>query len=189
VSNLTIACHECNDAKGNRTTAKGGRPKAQAKAPLKDAAAVNATRWALYQRLVQTGLPKTHWRDAACVGASARLRLQAQGLVPLAITALGRRYRQTCRTNAFGVPDKAPKAPSVVVGFRTGDTVRAIVPATCVKAGVYVGRIAIRATGSCDIKTATDTVQGIHHRYCQPLQSGDGYAYRKGTALPPPSGR
>ena len=61
----------------------------QAKAPLKDATAVNATRWELFRRLKATGLPiecgsggrtkfnrttqglpKTHWLDAACVGAS-----------------------------------------------------------------------------------------------------------------------
>ena len=65
------------------------RIQAQAKAPLKDATAVNATRWELFRRLQATGLPvecgsggrtkwnrttrslpKTHWLDAACVGAS-----------------------------------------------------------------------------------------------------------------------
>jgi hypothetical protein len=90
-----------------------------------------------------------------------------------------------CRTNAVGFPDKAPKVTSVVGGFRTGDLVRAVVPARSTKAGTYVGRIAIRATGSCNIKTAHDTIQGIHYRYCQPLHRGDGYAYAKGGALSP----
>jgi 5-methylcytosine-specific restriction endonuclease McrA len=205
VSNLTIACHDCNQAKGNRTAAEWGHPEVQARAraPLRDAAAVNATRWALFRHLralglpVETGtggrtkwnrtrrgLPKTHWLDAACVGASTPLRLQVKGLVPLAIAAKGRHSRQMCRTNAFGFPDKAPKATSVVGGFRTGDIVRAVVPSSSTKAGIYVGRIAVRATGSCDIKTATDTVQGIHYRYCQPLHRADGYAYMKGEALP-----
>jgi hypothetical protein len=35
--------------------------------------------------------------------------------------------------------------------------------------GSYVGRIAVRATGSCNITTATGTVQGVHVRYCRPL--------------------
>ena len=50
VSNLTIACHPCNQAKGNQVAAEFGHPQVQqqAKAPLKDATAVNATRWALY---------------------------------------------------------------------------------------------------------------------------------------------
>jgi 5-methylcytosine-specific restriction endonuclease McrA len=138
VSNLTIACHGCNDAKGERTAAEWGYPQVQApaKTPLRDAATVNTTRWALNQRLVQTGLPvetgtggrtkwnrtrrglpKTHWLDAACVGDSTPPRLQVKGLVPLAITAMGRHSRQMCRPNAFGFPDKAPKATSVVGGI------------------------------------------------------------------------
>jgi hypothetical protein len=47
------------------------------------------------------------------------------------------------------------------------------------------GRLAVRATGSCNIKTARGTVEGIHVRYCQPLQRGDGYSYMTGVALPP----
>ncbi len=91
VSNLTLACVPCNQKKGRQTAAEFGSPKlqAQAKLPLKDAAAVNATRWALYHALKATGLPvetgtggrtkynrtrlglaKSHWADAACVGAS-----------------------------------------------------------------------------------------------------------------------
>src|SRR5437868_1269110 len=56
---LTLACEMCNRAKGARDIAVFLKKKpevlkrllVQAKAPLKDAAAVNATRWALYQRL------------------------------------------------------------------------------------------------------------------------------------------
>jgi hypothetical protein len=69
------------------------------------------------------------------------------------------------------------KATSVGGGLRTGDLVRANVPASSVKAGVSVGRLAVRASGSCTIKTARGTVQGIHVRYCQPLQRGDGYSH------------
>ena len=97
VSNLCLACDACNQAKDTQDIqvflAKKPdllkRILVQAKAPLKDAAAVNATRWALYERLQALGLPiecgtggrtkfnrvsrgleKTHWHDAACVGAS-----------------------------------------------------------------------------------------------------------------------
>jgi 5-methylcytosine-specific restriction endonuclease McrA len=198
VSNLTLACEPCNTAKGTKTAEEFGHPEiqAQAKQPLRDATAMNVTRWTLYHRLVATGvpvetgsrgrtqwnrtqrhLPKTHWLDAACVGASTPARLRVKGMRPLLITATGRHSRQMCRTNAFGFPDKAPKAASVVGGMRTGDIVRAIVPASSTKAGVYVGRIAIRASGSCNLKTAQGTIQGIHVRYCQPLHRGDGYAY------------
>jgi 5-methylcytosine-specific restriction endonuclease McrA len=199
VSNLTIACKPCNDAKGKRTAAEFGHPEiqAQARQPLRDAAAVNATRSALHYRLAALGLPletgtggrtkwnrtqrnlpKAHWLDAACVGASTPMQLDVRGTGPLLITAMGRHNRQMCRTNASGFPDKAPKATSVVGGFRTGDIVRANVPASSVKAGVYVGRIAVRASGSCNITTATGTVQGVHVQYCHPLHRSDGYRYQ-----------
>jgi len=53
VSNLTIACHECNQRKGNRTAEEFGYPEVQAKAkePLKAAAFMNAIRWELVNRL------------------------------------------------------------------------------------------------------------------------------------------
>jgi 5-methylcytosine-specific restriction endonuclease McrA len=196
VSNLTIACQPCHDAKGKRTAEEFGFPpiQTQARAPLRDAAAVNGTRWALYQRLKATGLPvetgtggrtkgnrtrrglpKTHWLDAACVGASTPQRLRVHSVMPMQITAVGRHSRQMGRTNAWGFPDKAPKATTVVGGLRTGDLVRASVPASSVKAGVSVGRLAVRATGSCHVQTARGTLAGIHVRYCQPLQRGDGY--------------
>ena len=168
-----------------------------AKRPLKDAAAANASRWALYSRLQATGLPvevgtggrtkwnrtvrglpKSHWLDATCAGGSTLERLVIAGVILLQITAMGRRSRQMCGTNAFGFPDKAPKATSVVGGFRTGDIVRAVVSTASTKAGIYVGRLAVQATGYCNIKTATGTIQGIHVRVCHPLHRGDGYTYQ-----------
>ncbi len=55
VCNLTLACHQCNQKKGDKLmedflkkkTDLLNKIKSQAKAPLRDAAAVNATRWAL----------------------------------------------------------------------------------------------------------------------------------------------
>ncbi len=203
IKNLALSCHDCNQDKGNRTAAEYGHPDVQIEAgkPLKDAAAVNSTRWALYERLQQTGLPietgtggrtrwnrtqrglpKTHWLDAACVGASTPASLDARGVIPLAIQAMGRHSRRMCRTNAFGFPDKRPKQASVVGGVRTGDIVRAVVPPPSVKAGTYVGRLAIRARGSCNIQMAAGTIQGIHYRYCPPLHRGDGYTYQNGRS-------
>ena len=59
VSNLVLSCHDCNSAKGNRTAAECGYPDVatQAKQPLRDAAAVNATRLALVEALSKEGLP------------------------------------------------------------------------------------------------------------------------------------
>ena len=69
-----------------------------------------------------------------------------------------------CRPNAAGFPDKKAKATSVVGSLRTGDLVRASVPASSVKAGVYVGRLAVRASGSGNVQTARGTLAGIHVR-------------------------
>jgi hypothetical protein len=41
-----------------------------------------------------------------------------------------------------------------------------------------------QTTGLVVVNDATGGA-GIHVRYCQPLQRGDGYRYTKGAALPP----
>lgn len=64
ISNLVIACHRCNQRKGDQTLEVflADQPEvlahvqAQRKAPLKDAASVNSTRWAVYERLKAHGI-------------------------------------------------------------------------------------------------------------------------------------
>jgi len=68
-----------------------------------------------------------------------------------------------------------------VKGFQTGDIVRAEV-LTGKKVGIYVGRVAVRTTGSFNIATANGTVQGISHRFCTPIHRCDGYSYQAGVA-------
>jgi len=206
VSNLTLACKGCNVAKGAQDVRAFLAKKpallagllAQAQAPLKDAAAVNATRWALYTRLQATGLsvevgsggrtkwnrtsrglPKAHWVDAVCVGASTPAMLDVAGVHPLQIAATGHGSRQMCRMDRQGFPRTRAKALRVVYGFRTGDMVRAVV-VTGKKRGIYVGRVAVRTTGSFNLKTDGQTVQGISHRNCTILHHSDGYTYAKG---------
>lgn len=197
VDNLTLACHACNQRKGNQTAAEFGFPTLHTKAnqPLHDAAAVNTTRFALYQRLSETGLPvttgsggqtkynrirqgypKAHWIDAACAGLSGERVYIASTHVPLSIRATGRGSRQMCRMNQYGFPRTTAKAAKRVHGFQTGDRVRAFVPSGA-KAGTYTGRVAIRSTGKFNITTASGVVQGIHARYCTLIQQLDGYAY------------
>ncbi len=205
VSNLCLACEPCNIAKGTQDIAVflASKPEvlkrilAQAQAPLKDAAAVNTTRWHLYRRLLALGLPvecgtggrtkytrvtrdlaKSHWLDAVCVGASTPEHLRIQGIVPLLITAKGYGCRQMCGTNKYGFPTQHRHRQKRSYGFQTGDMVRAVV-ATGKKAGVHIGRVLVRATGSFDIQTAHGRVQGISHRYCTPLSRCDGYSYQK----------
>jgi 5-methylcytosine-specific restriction endonuclease McrA len=196
VSNLTLACEPCNTARGTQTAAEFGNAELQAKAkqPLKDAAAVNTNRWRLYERLQATGLPvetgsggrtkwnrtrkglpKSHWLDAACVGASTPVMLRTSGVAPLRIMASGRESRQMCRMDKYGFPRTRAKGYRTVEGFQTGDLVRAIVPSGS-KVGTYIGRVAVRGSGSFNITTA----QGIPYRHCQSIQRADGYSYTNG---------
>ena len=207
VSNLALACDSCNKAKGTQDirvflAAKPellARILAQAKAPLKDVAAVNTTRWALYERLKQEGLPiecgsggltkfnrtqrnlpKAHWIDAACVGTSTPSDLQITGIIPLLITATGHGNRQKCNVNEIGFPCSKPKGAKKVKGYQTGDIVRAVVTAGS-KQGIYVGRVLVRASGSFDLRTKQGRVQGISHRFCTPVHRCDGYSYTIGV--------
>ena len=45
------------------------------------------------------------------------------------------------------------------------------------KKGTYVGRVAVRASGSFNITTKEGTTQGISYRFCRLLQKSDGYQY------------
>ena len=199
VSNLTLACRSCNLRKGGRPVEEflSRKPEvlqrilSAAKTPLKDATAVNATRWALFGRLKGTGLPiecgsggrtkynrtkqgypKEHWIDAASVGDSGeRVRLNP-GMNVLSIKAMGRGSRQACRMDRYGFPRTSPKGERTVHGFRTGDLVRAAVPKGR-HAGVHTGRVSVRASGSFCVGDA----DGVSWRHCRRLQYGDGYRY------------
>lgn len=203
ISNLTLACTSCNQKKNNDPLEVflQNRPEllkkitAMAEAPLRDAAAVNATRWDLFRTLqaiglpLETGsggltkfnrcsrnLPKTHWLDAACVGKSTPEIFNTINLTPLKITAMGHGSRQMCRPDKYGFPRTSAKSLRVVNGFQTGDMVRAVVP-TGKKAGKYVGRAAVRKSGSFNIKTNGTTIQGISWKCCTKIHAVDGYAY------------
>jgi len=199
VSNLTIACKKCNSKKGNRTAEDFGHPfvQEQAKHPLKDAAAVNATRWKIYLKLQTTGLlieigtggrtkfnriqrslPKTHWLDAVCVGASTPEIIKVEGVKPLSIIATGHGCRQMCRVDKFGFPRTKAKKLKRVHCFQTGDIVKAKVKAGR-KVGSYIGKVSVRTSGSFDITTVTGTVQGISYKNLKLLQRQDGYIYYK----------
>jgi 5-methylcytosine-specific restriction endonuclease McrA len=192
VSNLTLACEPCNQQKGTQTAAEFGHPElqARAKAPLTDAAAVNTTRWALFERLKQTGLPletgsggrtkynrtrlnldKSHWADAACVGESTPATLKAGQVRLLVIAAKGHGSRQMCRTDKYGFPSRHVPRQKQWFGFRTGDLVKAVVPSGKY-AGVHTGRITIRSRPSFRLNGVD-----VHPKYLRMLQCADGYAY------------
>lgn len=200
LSNLCLACEKCNTKKGTQYIEKFLTKKpdvlkrilSQAKRPLKDATAVNTTRWALLTRLKETGLPvltgsggltkfnrtrlgltKSHWIDAACVGQIESLEVLTNQ--HLSIKATGHGTRQMCRTDKFGFPSRYVPRNKLVKGFQTGDIVKAIVTSGK-KIGSYVGRVAVRASGSFNIY-APELVQGISYKYCQVIQHKDGYGY------------
>ena len=204
-SNLTLACQCCNQKKAARSIedflAKDKKRLAkilvEAKKPLRDAAAVNATRWALANALKATGLPlelasggqtkfnrstldipKTHALDAACVGAMQAIENWQRPT--LTLKATGRGSYQRTRLDKFGFPRGYLMRTKRVHGFGTGDMVRAEVPSGG-KAGVHVGRVAVRASGSFNIQSHQDgksvVVQGISHKHCRVIQRGDGYGY------------
>jgi 5-methylcytosine-specific restriction endonuclease McrA len=201
VSNLTLACRACNDRKGTQTAAEFGYPhvQAQARQPLRDAAAVNTTRWAIYRHLETTGLPvetgsggltqynrlrralpKCHWLDAACVGASTPPVLRLAGVQPLSIIAWGWGNRQMCGVNKHGFPIRHRTRHKQHAGFQTGDLVQARMVRGAHR-GMHIGRIAVRAQGNFRVSsiTSTTTVYAQPH-YCRLLMHADGYSY---TAL------
>ncbi|HWS83837.1 MAG TPA: RNA-guided endonuclease IscB, partial [Ktedonobacteraceae bacterium] len=209
ISNLCLACEKCNQRKGTKDIKDFLKKKpdllkkilAQAKAPLKDAAAVNTTRWELFRQLQGLGLPiecgsggltkynrstrelpKTHWFDAACVGKSTPETVQVSRVYPLLITAHGHGCRRLCSVDENGFTYGDPKQAGRKKGFKTGDIAKAIVTEGK-HIGVYTGRVAARATGSFNLRTKHRTIQGIRHQYCRAIHRSDGYSYQRGAHL------
>jgi len=201
ISNLCLACEKCNIKKGTKDIKVflAKKPEilkrilSQAKRPLKDAAAVNSTRWALFNQLKLTGmlvttgsggltkfnrtrlkLPKAHWLDAACVGVVDTLKVLTKQ--PLIIKATGHGSRQMCRTDKWGFPSRYVPRLKFVKGFQTGDIVKAIVTSGK-KIGIYTGRVAVRSKGSFNISDKTGLIDSISHKYCQQIHQKDGYGY------------
>jgi 5-methylcytosine-specific restriction endonuclease McrA len=172
VSNLALACEACNLAKADRPVMEflSDKPEklaailAQAQQPLAAAAAVNATRTKILRELLKMGLsvevstggktkfnrvrlsiPKTHALDAACTGETPALR--GWNMAVLAIKACGRGSYKRTRLNTDGFPRGYLRRQKTTKGFQTGDIVRAS-RERGKKAGVHVGRVAIRVSGS-----------------------------------------
>jgi hypothetical protein len=197
-----LACARCNQRKDNRPVEEFLKRKPdvleriqrQARTPLKDAAAVNATRWELFHRLkalllpvecgsggrtkfnrVTRGLPKMHWLDAACVGASTPTVLGVQGMRPLLIEATGHGTRQRCRTDRYGFPARHVDGRKYHLDFRTGDLAVANVPAGAYK-GRHVGRVQLRFRGYFQVGPTP-----VHPRHLIKVHQADGYGYSFGA--------
>ncbi|TFI54642.1 HNH endonuclease [Mastigocladus laminosus UU774] len=199
ISNLCLACHKCNQRKGNKDVKdflKGkpevlNRVQKLAKAPLKDAASVNSTRWMLFNTLksfglpVTTGtggqtkfnrtrfeLPKAHWIDAACVGVVEIIKLVTNKILKVRATGFG--GRQRCQTDKFGYPQKhRPLRP--IHGFSTGDIVRADVPKGKY-AGTFTARVCPMSHGYGEF-VIDKKRRSIKLEYLTPVHMKDGYDY------------
>ncbi|PNR88598.1 HNH endonuclease [Petrotoga sp. HWH.PT.55.6.1] len=200
ISNLTLACHECNQKKNNQSIdeflannpKKLNQIKARAKGPLKDVASVNATRWYLFNQLKKEGLPievgtggqtkynremqnysKKHWIDAACVGESGYNVQLEPDMQVLEITAMGHGMRRICFVDKYGFPKSYRPKERTYMGYKTGDIVLANVPKGKNK-GIHIGRIAIRHRPSFLLNGVGD----VHPKYLTLLQKNDGYGYQ-----------
>ena len=202
VSNLTLACTPCNQKKGNKPVEvflkKPDALKkilAKAKAPLRDASAVNSTRWALFRALDAMGLPvtvgtggqtkynrkqlgwdKAHWLDAAAVGEVGELRLATE--IPLGISCKGQGGRQKGVFDKYGQPRRNKKGVAQIRplkpihGWRSGDIA---------KCGGVVGRITPRSGGSFEIRAPGGKPFNRPMRVFEPVHRNDGYEYSKQT--------
>lgn len=200
-SNLVPACVPCNQRKGCRPLAeflkrdpkRAARILAGLKEPMRHAAAVNTTRWALDRELRALGVPveaasggrtkwnrhrfnvpKTHANDAVCVGnVGGVIGADTQTLY---VHCTGRGTYQRQHSDAYGFPRGAPKMRTKRVrGFGTGDIVRATQPRGKY-AGTYVGRVAVRATGTLAVYANGKNID-VNWRNCRVLQRADGYRY------------
>ncbi|MHB8318149.1 MAG: RNA-guided endonuclease IscB [Acidimicrobiales bacterium] len=220
VSNLVLACIDCNQSKGNlnlnewlisrfgpsEAVTISKRMLSRAKAPLKDAAAVNSTRWALYQALQAIGLPvstgtggqtkwnrsrfgvpKTHTLDAICVG-------EVDGVVSyptqvIVAKATGRGTYQRAQPDAYGFTAGHYLKPGEPVNPSKGHKPRRksnfgfrtgdLVRAVVPKGkyvGVHVGRVAVRASGRFMIATRAGRAE-TSHKNCRLAQLGDGWLW------------
>jgi 5-methylcytosine-specific restriction endonuclease McrA len=207
VSNLTLACESCNTRKGAKPVEQflAKKPEvlkkilAHAKRPLKDATAVNATRYATGNAIKAIGLPtqfwsggrtkknritqgytKDHFIDAACVGVTGESVYIPNGFKPLVIKAMGRGNRQVTRVNRFGFPCASPRTKKAVLGIRTGDLVNLSQHKGKYK-GNYLSRVsAIKTASNCLSLQINKKQRWFSAKLATIVQRGDGYAYANG---------
>ena len=204
VSNLALACRTCNTTKGSqpvevflhRKPEVLARVLKYAKKPLKDAAAVNSTRNALFKALLATGLPvmtgtgaetklnrhtyhvpKTHALDAACVGQIAGIRNAKRPHIT--IKCMGRGRYQRTLVDKYGFPRKncasLPKTKRLY-GIATGDLVRAVFQKGKLTEQTLLGRVVVKTSGKFVLAVGNRPYY-VSYRNCKLVQMTDGYQY------------
>jgi len=165
---------------------------------LRDATAVNATRYLIGAKLKALGLPvsfwsgswtkmnrikqdydKDHFIDAACVGETGAAVFIPKTMRPLIITEKGRGNRQMCLVDQYGFPRTKAKTVKQVNGFTTGDSVCLNQPKGKYK-GSWTGIVSIRASKVFDITVKiggkSKKISAASKRFTQ-IQAFDGYTY------------
>lgn len=207
IDNLALSCVECNREKGNRTAVEFGHPNVQKKVVnMRDVAAVNATRWRVYEMLLgywgdrlevgsgartkfnrrRGGYSKEHWIDAACVGKSGDGVVLDEGMSPLMIKAVGWRGsgsglvgRQMVNTDKYGFPKGRAKGSRSRGGVTSGDLVM-IWKHEWSNIGPYIGHAGL-SNNSISIPNAYEgkAVQKsiIKTKDYRILHKSDGYKY------------
>ena len=201
VSNLAIACVECNQKKGARPIEDflKGKPelltriRRQLRTPLRDASAVNATRWALFNALKATGLPvavgsgaltklnrrlcgvpKEHWLDALCAGET-RGAVFDERMQILEVYCAGRGQYKRTRTDRYGFPVAYFMRTKRPHGVGTGDIVRMSVRGGK-HPGLWTGRAAAKNSGAVVLQMPEFQIGG-RAKNCTILARNDGYGY------------
>ena len=202
LSNLAIACVECNQKKGARPIEEFlkekpellARIRKRLKTPLRDAASVNATRWALFEALRATGLPirtgsgaltkfnrhcfgvpKEHWFDALCVGRINGVSYEP-GMKVLNVSCTGRGQYKRTRTDKFGFPICHFMRTKRPHGVGLGDLVRMTVQKGK-HPGIWTGRAFPSNDGRVVLILPEFRIWG-RARNCSILSLSDGYGYR-----------
>lgn len=105
-------------------------------------------------------------------------RARVHRLVPFVIRLIDR-HAKSCGFQPLRIKiDPGSKATGLAL-VRDTETVEATVPASSKKAGRYVGRVAVRASGSFNIQAGSTVVQGVSHKHCRIIQRSDGYGYSR----------
>ncbi|MFE1880365.1 RNA-guided endonuclease IscB [Streptomyces diastatochromogenes] len=191
ISNLVLSCIPCNKAKGSRSIESflAHRPDLlarileQTEAPLRDAAAMNATQLLLTTALETlgkpvhawpghltkanrdaTGLDKTHTLDALSVGHLDHESGDMIARFPdrvLVVKATGRGSYARTTPDRYGFPRLRRARRKQHFGYVTGDLVRAVMPSGK-WAGTWTGRISVRARGQHSLTAPVGRINVSH---------------------------
>lgn len=192
ISNLCLACEKCNQKKGTKDIKDflSKKPELlkkiefQAKRPLKDAAAVNSTRWKLFEVLKATslpvltgsggrtkfnrsklGIPKAHYLDAACVGIVDRLVVLTQKILKVKCTGQG--TRRLVRMDRYGFPCSKPRQ-SYDHGWKTGDI--------AIHDSDVRGRVVVQSATRLEVRVDGKRIGGKLETF-KCIHKKDGYNY------------